>query len=100
MSDRLPEVYCDLNARMTEHGYSLERRGSVDDLAKLGLTLASAVGMRFTFYMDDADEDGTPNDIMFNGVVMNDPHYGYLAIKDHSDFYHRSDVSRGNSPLP
>jgi hypothetical protein len=44
-----PEIYCDLNAAMIDRGYSLERRGSVDDLARLGLTLADAVGMRFTF---------------------------------------------------
>jgi hypothetical protein len=64
-----PEIYCDLNAEMIERGYSLERRGSVDDLAKLGLTLAQAVGMRFTFVMDDADEHGNPDDILFNGGI-------------------------------
>jgi len=95
MPDQLPEVYCDLNARMTEQGYSLERRGSVDDLAKMGFTLASAVGSRLLFYMDDADDDGTPNDIMFRGVVVHDPQYGYLAIKDEDDFFHRSELPRG-----
>jgi hypothetical protein len=99
MAEQLPEVYCDLNAGYGP-GYSLELRGSIDDLAKLGLTLESAVGRRFTFYMDDVDDDGTLNDIMFNGVVTNDPQYGYLAIKDGGDFYHRSDVSPDITPLP
>jgi hypothetical protein len=75
-----PEIYCDLNAEMIERGYSLERRGSVDDLVKLGLTLAQAVGMRFTFVMDDADEHGNPDEIMFNGVVIHDQQWGYSGI--------------------
>ena len=94
MPDQLPEVYCDLNAGYGP-GYSLELRGSVDSLAKLGLSLASAVGKRFIFYMDDADDDGTPNDIMFRGVVVHDPQYGYLAIKDEGDYFHRSELLRG-----
>ena len=55
-----PEIYCDLNACMIERGYSLERRGSIADLDRLGLTLESAVGRRFTFYMDDGNERGEP----------------------------------------
>lgn len=94
MADPLPEIYCDLNARMTEHGYSLERPGSLDDLSKSGLTLAAAVGKRFTFYADDTKDDGTPDDIMFFGSVVSDPLHGYLAVKD-GDFYHRSESSRG-----
>lgn len=56
----LREIYCDLNARMTERGYSLEHRGSIVDLEKLGLTLRTAMGKRFTFYMDDGDAQGRP----------------------------------------
>jgi hypothetical protein len=88
-----PEIYCDLNARMTERGYSLERRGSVEDLKTLGLDLASAVGRQFTFVMDDADKHGQPDDIMFNGVVIHDDKYGYLAQADGDGFYWRSQIS-------
>ena len=77
-----PEIYCDFNARFTERGYSLETRGSMEDLRKLGLNLTAAVGHRFTLYMDDADEHGRPDDIMFNGVVIYDDKYGYLAQVD------------------
>jgi hypothetical protein len=97
MSKRLrhpyPEIYCDLNARMTERGYSLERSGSVEDLKKLGFTLDAAVGQRFTFVMDDADEHGRPDDIMFNGVVIHDDQNGYLAQADDDGFYWRSEIS-------
>jgi len=92
-----PEIYCDLNAGMIERGYSLERRGSVEDLAKLGLTLEKAVGMRFTFVGDDADEHGNPDDIMFNGIVIRDPQWGYLAYADESGIYWRSELKTSTS---
>jgi hypothetical protein len=81
---------------MTEKGYSLERRGSVEDLRKLGLTLEMAVGQRFTFYMDDADDQGRPDDIMWEGVVIHDGRWGYLAEQSDGDFYHRSDLLAGD----
>ena len=87
-----PEIYCDLNATTIERGYSLERHGSVEDLKKLGLTLESAVGRRFTFYMDDGNERGEPDDIMFNGVVVKDPEWGYLALADNDEVYWRSEL--------
>lgn len=87
-----PEIYCDFNARMTESGYALDRSGSIEDLRKLGLDLKSAVGRRFTFFMDDADERGRPDDIMFNGVVIHDETYGYLAQEDEDGVYWRSQI--------
>ena len=76
---------------MTDNGYSLERRGSVDDLAKLGLDLASAVGKYFLFQMDDADENGNLDEIMFVGTVQYDDKWGYLAVMDApGDFFWRS----------
>lgn len=95
MSKRLrhphPEIYCDLNARMTEHGYLLTT-GSVEDLTKLGLTLESAMGRRFTFVQDDADKNGKPDDIMFNGIVIRDEKFGYLALADEDGIYWRSEI--------
>ncbi|WP_444901143.1 hypothetical protein ACJJIG_14390 [Microbulbifer sp. SSSA007] len=91
MSD-LKEIYCDLNARMTENGYSLERRGSVNDLERVGLTLELALGMKFRFYMDDLDKHGKPDDIMFEGIVIHDSEFGYLA-KQQSEVFWRSDIS-------
>jgi hypothetical protein len=82
---------------MTEHGYSLERRGSVEDLQKLGFTLEMSVGEHFTFYMDDADEQGRPDDIMFNGVVVLDDNWGYLAVEDGDGFYWRSQIVDADS---
>ena len=88
-----PEIYCDVNARMTERGYSLERSGSIEDLRKLGLDLEAAVGRRFTFVGGDDGEPGRPDDIMFNGVVIHDDQYGYLALADDDGVYWRSEIS-------
>ena len=86
-----PEIYCDLNARMTENGYSVETCGSVADLAKLGLTLEKAVGRCFTFNGgSDVNENGEPSDIMFSGVIVKDPEWGYLAVSDAAGIYWRS----------
>jgi hypothetical protein len=87
-----PEIYCDLNAQMTERGYLLTR-GSVENLTKLGLTLESAVGKRFTFVGDDANKNGKPDDIMFNGVVIRDEKFGYLALADEDGVYWRSEIA-------
>ena len=92
MKNHLKEIYCDLNARMTENGYSLERNGSIRDLQKLGLSLEKAIGKRFRFYMDDANDDGKPNDIMFDGVVVFSKEYGYLAEQESKIFW-RDDIS-------
>jgi hypothetical protein len=76
---------------MTKRGYLLTRR-SVENLTKHGLTLESAVGRRFTFVQDDADKDGKPDDIMFNGVVIHDDKFGYLALADEDGVYWRSEI--------
>jgi hypothetical protein len=78
---------------MMERSYSLERNGSIEDLRKLGLDLKSAVGRRFTFVSDDADDHGNPDDIMINGVVVHDETYGYLAQADGEEFYWRSQIA-------
>jgi hypothetical protein len=99
-----PEIWCDFNGRMTERGY-LPTNGTIQDLAALGLTLEEAVGHRFVFVSDDADEQGNPDDIMHNGVVVRDARCGVLLEIDDTDyFYHRSELSdqfavfRGETP--
>lgn len=87
------EVYCDINARMTERGFLLTN-GSIEDLARLGLTLEAAVGKRFAFNGGgDTDESGAPADIMFDGVVEHDPEWGYLAVMDAKGVYWRPSKS-------
>ncbi|NGP52507.1 hypothetical protein [Thioalkalivibrio sp. XN8] len=47
-NEAMPQIFIDLNARMTDNGFLLTE-GSLADLAKLGLTPETAVGKRFTF---------------------------------------------------
>ena len=77
---------------VTKSGYALDRSGSIESLRKLGLDLKTAVGKRFTLFMDDADEQGVPADIMFNGVVIYDETYGYIAQEDADGVYWRSQI--------
>ena len=78
-----PEIFCDFNARMTEKGY-LPTTGTVQDLLNLGLTLEGAVGRQFVFVSDDADQHGNVDDIMHNGEVVRDAHFGVLLEADES----------------
>jgi hypothetical protein len=92
MNDKnaLPEICCDLNARMTENGYLLETHGAVKDLAKLGLTLEQAVGKRFLFNGGaDTTENGESAEIVFHSVVSRDPVWGYLAVCDSNGLHWR-----------
>jgi hypothetical protein len=77
-----PEIWCDFNGPMTE-GYPTS--GTVRDLTALGLTLEEAVGRHFALVSDDADEQGNPDDIMCNGTVVRDAHFGIEA--GGSDFH-------------
>ena len=89
-----PEIFCDLNAQMTENGYLLTR-GSVDDLSKCGLTLESAIGKEFLFCDPSADRDkaGVIQDICFTGYVERNQEFGFLAIQT-GDLYWREAVTR------
>jgi hypothetical protein len=86
-----PEIWCDFNGRMTERGY-LPTNGTIRDLAVLGLTLEDAVGRRFVFVSDDGDEHANPDDIMCNGTIVRDPHFGILLEVDELKFYWRSEL--------
>jgi hypothetical protein len=87
-----PEIWCDFNGRMTERGY-LPTSGTIRDLATLGLTLEEAVGRRFVLVSDDGDEQGNPDDIMCDGTVVRDAHFGILLEADDNGFYWRSELS-------
>jgi hypothetical protein len=85
------EICCDLNARMTKNGYSLETNGSIEDFDRIGLTLEQAVGKRFIFNGGaDEDDNGQPADIMFRGIVVKDPEWGYLAEEDADGIFWRT----------
>jgi len=84
-----PDIFCDLNAQMTARGYLLTA-GSHQDLANLGLTAETALGMEFTFNGgDDSVEGKEAVEIVFNGTIERDERYGYLAVSDSRGVYRR-----------
>ncbi|WP_369935395.1 hypothetical protein [Xanthomonas tesorieronis] len=90
MKPVLPDIFCDLNARMTDNGYALTR-GSIEDLARLGLTPERAVGIPFTFNGgDDTPDGGDPVEIVFDGTIERDSKWGYLAVSDPKGVYWRA----------
>lgn len=67
---------------MTKHGYLLTR-GTIDDLAKLGLTPETAVGRRFVFNGGgDANEGELMSEIMSEGTIIRHPDFGFLLECD------------------
>jgi len=66
---------------------------TIRNLGTLGLTLEEAVGRRFVFVSDDGDEQGNPDDIMCNGTVVRDAHFGILLEPDDNGFYWRPELS-------
>ena len=86
------EIFCDFNCRMTERGFR-PTRGTVEDLAALGLTLDDAVGRRFVFVSEDADEHGNRDHIMHGGTVVRDSRFGILLETDDTGFYWRSELN-------
>ena len=93
MTKQLSEIFCDLNAGATANGYRLTD-GSFADLEKLGLTPEQAIGMRFSFNGGaDRDENGQAADIMFDGTIVKDDYWGYLAVADDKGVYWRLKTS-------
>jgi hypothetical protein len=87
----LPKIYADFHNLDDENRVRLTTIGTKESLLRLGLELQE--GMPMTFYMDDADDRGSPDDIMVDGVV----HFSaaeriWVASVDWNTVYHASDV--------
>jgi hypothetical protein len=59
--------------------------------------LKDSVGHHFTFFMDDGDENGNPDNIMFDGTVVAHPEYGVLAEQNSSGFYWRPHIKAADT---
>jgi hypothetical protein len=86
----LPKVYGDFHKLDDENRIILTTVGTKQDLQRLGIQLAE--GMRLTFYMDDADGQGTSDDIMVDGVArFSEDGKCWVADVNWDDVYHASD---------
>lgn len=73
----------------------LNQLGTKRDLERTQLVLKE--GLRVQFYCDDAADDGTADDLLFEGTVHYDSDKkGWYALLDPSSFHHHSEASKGN----
>ena len=92
----VPRIYGDFHDLDDENRIRLNKLGTIQDLARLGIQLVD--GMAATFYMDDADDAGNSDDIMVDGTA----HYSsrdkcWVAAVDWEKVYHASDVANSAS---
>ena len=88
-SRKLERVYCDFHKTVDESTFALRCRGTFDDLRRIGVSLA--VGLRFTFWMDDGDGRGIRDDLLVDGVVDRLEDGTWVARVDSSTWRHASD---------
>jgi len=97
-----PRIYADFNKLDGPNRLILTCLGTHADLARYGLQLRE--GMPLTFYMDDADDQGRPDEIVVEGVVHYNAEEKYWVAEVNWDTLHNASdeaVSAGRShPQP
>lgn len=89
-------IYADFNNLDDFNRLRLTCAGTVADLDRYGIKLRE--GLTLTFYMDDADEEGEPDELLVEGVVQHDAEgKTWVAAVDWSAVRHASD-EKGSSP--
>jgi hypothetical protein len=92
-----PRVYADFQNLDDSNRLRLTCMGTLRDLERQGITLKE--GLVLTFYTDDADDDGRPDELLADGVV----HYDegercWVAAIDWNDLRHASDEATRTAP--
>jgi len=71
----------------------LNQLGTRKDLERTHLILKE--GLRIAFYCDDAADDGTADDLLFDGTAhFDNEKKSWYVLLDPSSFHHRSEASR------
>jgi len=84
------KVYADFNNLDDQNRLKLTCAGTIRDLARLGIEPRE--GMALTFFMDDADDEGRPDELLARGVVHYDEETGtWVASVDWSTVRHASE---------
>src|SRR5947209_832835 len=84
----IPMVYADFHNLDDSNRLRLTCAGTREDLARQGIDLRE--GMVLTFYMDDADDEGRPDDLLAEGVIHLDGRGDWVASIDWSAVRHAS----------
>lgn len=85
-------IYADTNKYDEEYRLILTTFGTHRDLEKHKIILEN--GLNLTFYMDDADENGNEDNLIFDGEVQYDElNKRWVAVINWDNFRHVSDLS-------
>ncbi|MBW3600157.1 MAG: hypothetical protein KY475_23145 [Planctomycetes bacterium] len=89
-------IYADFQNLDDANRLRLSCAGTKEDLERHGIQLRQ--GMMLTFYTDDADDDGRPDNLLADGVVEYDEEAGgWVATVDWSALRHASDERHPNT---
>lgn len=85
-----PRIYADFQNLDDYNRLRLTCAGTREDLERQGIELRE--GLALTFYMDDADDQGHPDELLAEGVVhYHDEERCWVAAIDWSAIRHASD---------
>ncbi len=91
-----PKIYADLHNLDDSNRLRLTCVGTQEDLERQCIELHE--GLVLTFYMDDADDQGEPDELRAKGVVHYDKSESiWVASVDWSAFHHASDEEKPSS---
>jgi hypothetical protein len=93
----LARIYADFQNLDNENRLRLTCSGTLRDLARQKIQLRD--GLVLTFYMDDADDDGKPDQLLAEGTVhFNEQEACWVAAINWSARRHASDQPLLNAP--
>src|SRR5438309_2253163 len=85
-----PMVYADFHNADANGRLRLNCAGTIEDLARQGITLRD--GMPLTLYADDLDAQGQPDELRADGVVsFSQAEHCWVAAIDWSAIHHASE---------
>jgi hypothetical protein len=94
-----PKVYADFQNLDDANRLRLTCAGTIDDLARQGIKLRE--GLRLTFYTDDADDRGLPDELLVEGVVRHEAEQQcWVAEVDWTKMRHASEEAEPDGPRP
>jgi hypothetical protein len=92
-----PRIYADFQNLDDDNRLRLNCRGTLADLQRHGVQLRD--GLRLTFYTDDADDAGRPDELLIEGEVrFNDSEGCWVAAVDWTRLRHASEEKTEDSP--
>jgi len=92
-----PRVYADFQNLDDDHRLRLTCAGTLDDLKRHQVELRE--GLVLTLWMDDADDEGRPDELRARGVVQyNQDERCWVAAIDWDALWHASDEQAGTMP--